>query len=530
MANTVVVSEGVERTSGRDAQRSNIMVICALADNVRTTLGPKGMDKLIVDGLGDIVVTNDGYTLLTEMRINHPAAKLAIEAVIAQQDRVGDGTTTVMVLAGELLRKALELLELDIHPAVVSRGYRIAERMAQEILEGLAETIPLSDSPELRRALEAVAHTAMTGKGAESAKGTLTDLAIQSIRHVVRQENGRTVLDRDSVKIERMVASSSAQSELVKGVVLMRERAHPHMPLTVKGAKVALIDQPIEIKSPEITAQIQISEPGQMQAFIDQERRTLAAMVERIAHTGCNVLLCQQNIEEPAEHFLAKAGIFAVRRVPQSDLIRVAKATGANIVSSPSVLEASDLGSAGRVRQEVKGSSSLVFIEECENPKAVTLLLKGGTQHAAEEVRRAVEDAMGDIGSVLGSGKLVAGAGAVEVQVSRLLREQARKALVGKERLVVNAFADAMLVIPRTLVESSGCDPIDTLADIEARQERGERWTGFDVLEGTVVDCWKRAILEPLEIKTQAIGSATEVAVMILRIDDMFIGHAGQEK
>lgn len=530
MANTVVVSEGVDRTTGRDAQRTNIMVICSLADNVRTTLGPKGMDKMIVDGLGDIVVTNDGFTLLTEMRISHPAAKLAIEAVVAQQERVGDGTTTVMVLAGELLRKALELLEMDIHPAVVSRGYRIAEKMAQDILEQLSENVPLEQTLAQRHVLEAVAHTAMTGKGAESSKGKLTDLAIEAMSHVVRQENGRTVFDRESIKIERMVASSTADSELIKGVVLMRERAHPHMPVLVEKARVALLDQPIEIKNPEITAQIHIDDPAQMQAFIDQEHQTLANMVARIAASGCNVLLCQQNIEEPAEHFLSKAGIFAVRRVPQSDLVRVAKATGAHIVSSAAMLDPSDLGSAGRVRQEIAGNSSSIFIEECENPKAVTLLIKGGTQHAAEEVRRAVDDAMGDIASVLITGKVVSGAGSVEIQLSRLLRERAHKTLTGKDRLVVSAFAEALLVIPRTLIESSGLDPIDTLAEIEVRQGNGGHCIGFNVLSGELVDCMQAGIIEPLEIKTQAIGSATEVAVMILRIDDIFIGQGPVER
>ena len=519
---TLGVPEDMKRTTGRDAHRSNIAVIHALAQTVRSTLGPKGMDKMIVDGLGDIVVTNDGFTLLNEMRVRHPAAKLAIEAAVTQQDKVGDGTTTVIVLAGELLRKAEDLLEMDVHPAVIARGFRTAERMAQEILEDLGEAVDFDDDEIIKR----IAHTAMTGKGAESAKETLASLAIQAVRKVIRHDGERAVIDGDGVKLERIVGEATEASALMEGVLLARERAHPSMPTRVEDANVGLIDQPIEIKDPEIATQIHISDPRQMQAFVEQERQNLAEMVERIVASGCNVLFCQQNIEEPADDFLSQAGVFAVRRVPHGDLVRLAKATGARIVSSPHMLDAAHLGRAGRVREETLGKSTFIYVEDCEDPKAVTLLVKGSTAHAAEEARRALEDAVGDIGSALTRGKVVAGAGAVEAELTWCLRQRARAELTGKERLVAEAFADAMTVVLRTLIESSGADAIDQLSLVEARHERHDTWCGFDVVSGQLVDAWQAGILEPLEIKTQAVASATEVAVMILRIDDILIGDA----
>lgn len=506
------------RTRGKDAHRTNIAVVCSLADDIRSTMGPKGMDKMIVDGLGDIIVTNDGYTLLTNMRIKHPSAKLAIEAAVTQQEKVGDGTTSVVVLAGELLRRAQHLLEMNIHPSLIAQGYRLAEGLAQTILSQIGEPASI-ETPKL---LLSAAQTAMTGKSAESAKEHLSILALKGIEQTTDAESG--AIDLRSLKLERMIGGSLDQSELLNGVLISRERAHPHMPREVRQAKIAIIEQALEIRNPEITAQIQISDPAQMQAFIEQEQRTLAEITAKLVSTGCTAVFCQQNIEEPADYFLSKAGVLAVRRVPQSDLVRIAQATGARIVTNAMSVEPEDLGFAGRIREDSQSGHAMIFVEECKDPKAVTLVIRGATEHAAEEARRAMEDAIGDIASILRDGKVVAGAGAVEIRLKRGLDAIARRDLKGKERLIVETFAQALLVIPRTLIESTGQDPIEVISSIEDEHEKGREWSGFDAVQGDVVDCWQREILEPSKIKAQALVSATEVAVTILRIDDMFIG------
>ena len=515
----------MERSAGRAARDNNIIAVYALAQSLRSTLGPMGMDKLINNGLGDIVVTNDGYTLLSEMRISHPAARLAVEAAVAQQETVGDGTTTVVVLAGELLKQAQELLDQNIHPAIISRGYRRAEKLVRKMLDELARSV--DDLGE--EILRAVAITAMIGKGPESSRWALASLAVEAIK-IVRSCNERNeTFNIEDIKLDRVVGKSTDESELVHGVLIARERAHPQMLKEVHNARVALIDRPIEIKSPEITAQIQIHDPSQMQAFVEQEATTLNEMVRCIQSVGCNVLFCQQNIEEPADFFLSRLGILAVRRVPASDLLRIAKATGAQIVSSPFQVSEGDLGKAGLVQEIRKGKDTYIQVEKCENPRAVTLLVKAGTQHAAEEARRALEDAIGDLASVIRTRKVVPGAGAIEMKISSRLREEAKRTLSGKDRLVVEAFAEAIKVIPRTLIESAGVDTTEYLAQMEERQEKEGPSIGFDLITGQFRDCWDAGIIEPLELKTQAIGSATEVAVMILRIDEVHIGDAPEK-
>ena len=511
-----------ERSAGRAAREGNIMAVYSLAQSLRSTLGPMGMDKLISNGFGDIVVTNDGYTLLSEMRITHPAARLAVEAAVAQQQSVGDGTTTVVVLAGEFLKQAQKLLDENVHPAVIGRGYRLAEKLVRPMLEELAKDVKTLGANALRE----VAMTAMTGKGPEASRFRLADLAVQAIETV---RAGGQPLDAADIKLDRVVETSTEESELVQGVLIAAERAHPQMRREVTNAKVAIIDRPIEIKNPEITTQIQIHDPAQMQAFVEQEATTLNEMVRAVQAVGCNVLFCQQNIEEPADYFLSRLGIFAVRRVPASDLVRIAKATGARMVSSPFQLTADDLGSAGLVRETRKGKDMYIQVERCNNPGSVTLLVKAGTQHAAEEARRALEDAIGDLVSVITSGKVLPGAGAVEMEVARRLKAEAKRTLSGKERLVVEAFAEALKIVPRTLIESGGVDTTEYLAQFEERQEKGGPGIGFDLLKGEFADCWKAGIIEPLELKVQAIGSATEVAAMILRIDEIHIGESPEK-
>ncbi|HLC52536.1 MAG TPA: thermosome subunit alpha [Candidatus Nanoarchaeia archaeon] len=506
-----IMPEDTKRTTGREAQHNNIAAAKAVAQAVRTTLGPKGMDKMIVDSAGDVIVTNDGVTILTEMQIEHPAARMIVEVAKTQEDAVGDGTTTAVILAGELLKRAENLLEQEVHPTVLARGYRLAEIEAQKILGKICENVSIENDSLLRN----IAITAMTGKGAESDKEELAKLIIAAIRKVSQGNK----IDKDDIKVEKRVGNEN--SELIEGIVLDKEKVHPGMPTYIENARVLLLDSPLEIKNTEIDAKIQITDPAQLTAFLDQEERTLRLMVERIKDTGANVLLSQRGIDDMAQHFLAKAGILAIRRVTKSDIERLAKATGGKIISNWKEVSYSDCGSAGLVRESKIGENNMIFVEKCINTKSVTILVRGGTEHIAEEIKRAVTDAIGDLAAVVKEGKVVGGAGAVEIKVARELRNYANQ-LTGREQLAVQAFADTLEIIPRTLAENAGLDPIDVLTQLRAAQEI---WPGINVATGKVMDSWQAGVIEPLKIKTQAISSAAEVAEMILRIDDVILGH-----
>lgn len=505
-----ILPEGSQRTLGREAQRNNIAAAKAVAETVRTTLGPKGMDKMIVDSLGDVTVTNDGVTILNEMNIEHPAAKMIVEVAKTQEDEIGDGTTTAVVIAGELLKNAEELLDKDVHPAVISRGYRLAESKAQEILNEMAEKASNDNI------LKQIAQTAMTGKGAEYSRDTLASLAVEAVKLV--QENSH--IDKDNIKIEKRTGGSVEDSELIKGIVMDKERLSSSMPRTVKNAKIALIDREIEIKKTEIDAKIEIKTPDQMQSFLDQEENMIRKMVDQITATGANVVLCQKGVDDIAVHFLAKKGVYAVRRVSDSDMKKIAKATGAKVVNNLKDLSQDDLGFAGTVEERKVGDDEFTYIMDCKNPKAVTLLIRGGTEHITSEIERAVTDAVGDVAAALKDGLVVAGAGAPEIELAAQLRKYANS-LSGREQLAVEAFADAMEVIPKTLIENAGLDPIDTMTDLRAAHSKKMKWAGIDVFSGKVMDAWKKGVIEPLKIKTQAVSSAAEVAVMVLRIDDV---------
>ncbi len=510
-----ILPEGYQRTIGRDAQRNNIAAAKQVAETVRTTLGPKGMDKMIVDSLGDIIITNDGVTILQEMGIEHPAAKMLVEVAKTQEDQVGDGTTTAVVIAGELLKNAEALLEKDIHPTVITRGYRLAAEKANKVLNDIAETI----TPKNEDILQKIAITAMTGKGAESAKDNLAKITVRAVKQV--SEDGK--FNPDYIKIETKVGGSIDESELISGILLDKERVHSSMPKKVVQAKIALIESPIEIKSTETDAKIQINDPRQLQAFLDQEEIMIKAMVDSIIKSGATVVLCQKGIDDLAQHYLAKAGIYAARRVKQSDMEKLARATGATIVSSIKELNKNDLGYAGLIEEITISDEQMTMIKECKNPKAVTLLIRGGTPHVVAEVERAVKDAIGDLGAALRNGKVVAGAGAPEIEVAKELRKYANS-LSGREQLAVIAFAEALEIIPRTLAENAGLDPIDMLTELKAQHDKKQVWAGLDVFKGKVIDAWKAGIIEPLQIKTQAITSASEVAELILRIDDVIAG------
>lgn len=529
MANQIqpifILPEGSQRTTGRNAQRANIMAAKAVAETVRTTLGPKGMDKMLVDNLGDIVITNDGVTILEEMNVEHPAAKMIVEVAKTQEDEIGDGTTTAVVIAGELLKKAEDLLDQDVHPTVVVRGYRIATEKALEILNKIAEPITEKDTAML----EMIAMTAMTGKGAEKAKELLSKLAVKAVRDVADVKDGKLSVNKDNIKIEKKVGGGVEDSELVEGIILDKEKVHPGMADVTRNAKVALIDVAVEVKSTETEAKIQLTDPNQLQGFIDMEEKILRDKVEKIAKSGANVIFCQKGIDDLAQHFMAKKGMYAARRVSKSDMEKLARATGAKIVTSLEDLSASDLGAAGVVEAKKVGDENMTFVKECKNAKAVTLLIRGGSAHVVDEVKRAIEDAIGDVASALTSGKVVAGAGATEIELALQLRRYA-ESLSGREQLAVNSFAEAIEIIPKTLAENSGLDPIDLLTELKSQHDKGRKWAGIDVFTGKIMDAWKEGVLEPLKVKTQAISSASEVAGMILRIDDVIASGKSESR
>jgi thermosome len=517
-----ILPEGSQRSTGRAAQKNNIMAAKAVAETIRTTLGPKGMDKMLVNTMGDVVVSNDGVTILEEMNIEHPAAKMIVEVAKTQEDEVGDGTTTAVVLAGELLKEAENLLDQEVHPTVIARGYRLAAEKTQEILKNIAVNVTEKDAETLK----SIAITAMTGKGAEQAKEKLADLTIKAVMSVMERKGNKIVLDRENIKLEKKVGASVESSELIQGIILDKEKVHSGMPSQVKNAKVALIDSAVEIKSTEIDAKIQITDPNQMQAFIDMEEKMLKEKVEKIAASGANVVFCQKGIDDLAQHFLAKKGIYACRRVSKSDMDKLARATGAKLVTNLHDLSSEDLGTAGVVEERHVGDEDMTYVGECKNAKSVTILIRGGTDHVIDEVKRAMEDSIGDVAAALTTGTVVAGAGAPEIELVKELRSFATS-LSGREQLAVNAFANAVEIIPRTLAENSGLDPIDVMTELKAAHDKNQKWAGINVFTGKIIDAWKEGVIEPLKIKTQAASSASEVAVMILRIDDVIA--AGKE-
>lgn len=518
-----ILPESAQRSTGRPAQRNNILAAKLVAETVRTTLGPKGMDKMLVDSLGDVVVTNDGVTILEEMHIEHPVAKMMVEIAKTQEKEVGDGTTTAVVLAGALLKKAEDLIDQDVHPTVIVRGYRQAAERAQQILQNIA--IPVSGDDITT--LEKLAITAMTGKGAENAKQLLSELTVKAVRAVLEKENEKYSVDISAIKLEKRAGSKVEDSQLVEGVLIDKEKVNTSMPRLVKEAKIALLDSALEIKSTEIDAKIQINTPAQMQDFLNQEEAMLRMMVDKVVKTGATVIFCQKGIDDLAQHFLAKKGILAARRVKKSDMEALAKATGAKIITCLDDLSPEDLGNAGSVEERKIADEYMICVEQCKHPKAVTLLLRGSTEHVADEVKRAVEDAIGVVAAALRSGKIVAGAGSTEIELYKQLK-QFSETLSGREQLAVRAFAEAMEIIPRTLAENAGLDPIDMIAELKASHEKQQIWAGIDVFSGKIMDAWQANVLEPLQIKTQAISSAVEVAVMILRIDDVILSRKSE--
>ncbi|MGQ9759847.1 MAG: thermosome subunit beta [Candidatus Methanomethylicaceae archaeon] len=512
----LILKEGTQRTRGRDAQRVNMMAARAVAEAVRTTLGPKGMDKMLVDTLGDVTVTNDGATILGEIEVQHPAAKMMVEVSKTQDEEVGDGTTTSVVLAGELLKRAEELVEKNIHPTLIVQGYKKATEKTVETLSNIAIPINIDDEKTLKK----IAYTAMNSKASVGIQDFFAEMAVKAVKQVAEKRGEKYVADIDYIQVVKKQGGSVTDSTLVYGVIVDKEIVHPAMPKKVQDAKIALIDAPLEIEKTEFDAEIRISDPTQMKAFIEEESRMLKDMVNKIKASGANVVFCQKGIDDIAQHYLAKEGIVALRRVKKSDMEKLARATGARIVTNLDDLTSADLGLANVVEEKKYGEDKLTFVEGCKNPKAVSILIRGGLQRAVDEAERTLHDALCTVADVVEDGRIVAGGGAPELEAARALREYAAN-IGGREQLAIEAFADSLEAIPRTLAENGGLDPIDILVELRSLHERGEIWAGVNVLEGKTANMMQAGVVEPLAVKLQAIKSATEASSMILRIDDV---------
>lgn len=512
----IILKEGTSRSRGQDALKANIMAAKIIAESVRSSLGPKGMDKMLVDGFGDVTITNDGATILDEMEVQHPAAKMMVEVAKTQDDEVGDGTTTSVVVAGELLKKAEELIDQGIHPTVIVDGYRQASNRALEVLDEIAIKIDATDKSTLRR----VAEVSLASKILAEDKEAMAELAVNAILQVAEKTPDGYKVDIDDVKVEKKPGESLTDTALIKGIVLDKEIVHPGMPKRVEDAKIALVDAPLEVEKTEFDAKINIENPEQMKAFLDEEEKMLKDMTDKVSSSGANVLLCEKGIDDVAQHYLAKKGILAVRRVKQSDMEKLVKATGGRVVSNVNDLRPEDLGFAKLVEERKVADDKMTFVEGSKNPKAVTILVRGGSERLVDEAERAIHDALCVVRDVVLDPRVVGGGGAPEAEVARRLREHAQK-LSGKEQLAVIAFGEALETLPTALAENAGLDPIDILVQLRVAHEKGQLWAGVDVNESKVADLKERGILEPLGVKVQVIKSAAEAAGMILKIDDV---------
>ena len=513
-----ILPENIERVMGRDAQRNNILAAKLVSDAVKTTLGPKGMDKMLVDSIGDITVTNDGVTILEEMEIEHPAAKMMVEIAKTQESEVGDGTTTAVMLAGKLLENAEKLLDMKIHPTVITKGYNLAALKAKEFLNEVAIDVSLNNREELKS-------IAMTGKGAESVKEKFAEIIVDAVAQI--EDNGK--IDIGNIKIEKNKSNAVENTELIKGIVIDKERVSIDMPSKILNAKIALISEALEIKNLEGDAKISVTDPNQLQNFLDREEIILKQMVDKIKKSNANVIFCQKGIDDMVQYYLAKSKIYACRRVAKSDMENLARATGGKIISNLNDLTELELGRAELVEEIKHGEEAMTYVRGCENPKALTILIHGGSEHVIDEMERAIKDGLGDVAAVIKNKKVVAGAGAVEIEIARRLRKFANS-LTGREQLAVQEFANALEFIPLTLAENAGLDPIDVLTELKSMHNNGEINAGINIFTNRVENSIKAGIIEPMKIKTQAISSATEVAVMILRIDDVLASKSGKSK
>lgn len=512
----IILKEGAARSRGREAQSSNIMVAKVISQTLKTSLGPRGMDKMMVDSFGDVVITNDGATILKEMDIEHPIGKMMVEVAKAQDEEVGDGTTTVIVLAGELLSKAEELVEKEVHPTVIIDGYRKAALKSLGVLDEIAVSI----DPKDRDVLTQVAKTSLASKLVSEEADTLAKIAVDAVLKVAEETDGKYAVDLDNIKVEKKEGQSIDDTRLIDGIVLDKEVVHPDMPKLAEKPKIALLDVSLEIEKTEFDAKINVESPEQMKAFLKQEEDTLKSMVDKIESSGANLVLCQKGIDDLVQHFLARKQIMAVRRIKKSDMDKLALATGGRSVSRIDDLSSKDLGTAKLVEERRVGEDKMVFVEGCKNPKSVTLLVRGGTQRIVDEAERSIHDALSVVRDVVVDGKLVAGGGAPEAELSLRLGDYATT-LAGKEQLAVQMFSKAIEMIPSQLAENAGMDPIETMVELMAKHKGGKKWAGINVYDGKIVDMYKLKVLEPVVVKKQAIKSSVEAASMILKIDDI---------
>jgi thermosome len=513
----LILKEGTGRSRGKEAQRNNIMAARIIAEAVKTTLGPRGMDKMLIDSMGDIKITNDGAVILKEIDVQHPAAKMVVEVAKTQDDMVGDGTTTAVILAGELLGKAQELLDQRIHSTTVVSGYRKAFQKAEEVLQELGIPVDIEDRETLRK----VAVTSMASKVMGEARQHLAKIAVDAVKQIVEQRGEKNTADIDNIQIIKKEGKSLADTELIQGIILDKEIVHPGMPKRIEKAKIALINAALEVKKTEISAEIRIHEPTQMKAFLDQESRMLKDMVEKVKKAGANVLICQKGIDDLAQHFLAKEGIMSMRRAKESDMEKLAKATGGRIINNLDDLKAKDLGEAGLVEERKIGNDKMVFIEKCKDPRSVSVLIRAGIEKMIDEAERAINDALSVVADVIERNKVVAGGGAAEAEIAKELRDYAAS-VGGREQLAIEAFAHAVEAIPKILAENAGLNTIDILAALRSAHQKKKGVTvGVNVFSGGVTNMLEEGVIEPVWVKQQALKSAAEVASMILRIDDV---------
>jgi thermosome len=513
----LILKEGSTRNRGQDAQKSNITAAIIVSEIVKSTLGPRGMDKMLVDSMGDVTVTNDGATVLDEVDVQNPAAKMMVEVAKAQDDEVGDGTTTAVILAGNLLKRAQNLLDDGVHATIIVAGYKKAADRAIEILNTIGEPIKLEDKVSLKK----IAMTAMHSKGLGGAREHFADIAIEAVKQIAEKRGDSMYADIDNIQLVKKEGKGLLDTELVNGVIIDKEVVHPGMPKQVKNAKLALLDSALEIEKTEISAEIRINDPTQMNAFLDEENRMMKEMVEKIKKSGANVVLCQKGIDDTTQHYLAKEGILAARRIKKSDMEKLGRATGGKIVTNLDDLKAADLGKAGLVVEKKIGDDKMVFIQECKDPRSVSILIRAGLERVVDEAERSLKDALSVVADVVHTPKVVTGAGAVEAELAKRLRDYSTK-VGGREQLAIEAFAETLEMIPKTLAENGGLDPIDIMVSLRSAHEKKDGINyGVDVLKGGVKDMKKQGVIEPLRVKEQAIRSAAEAASMILRVDDV---------
>ena len=513
----LILKEGTSRSRGKEAQRNNIMAARVIGEVLKTTLGPRGMDKMLIDSLGDITITNDGAAILNEIDVEHPAAKMMVEIAKTQDDMVGDGTTTAVVLASELLKKAEELLDQNIHPTILVSGYRKAAQKAIETINKTAVPVDIED----RKTLLKVALTSMSSKAVGAAKEHFAEIAIDAVKQITEQRGDKKLADIDNIQLIKKTGKSLLETQLVRGIIVDKETVHPGMPKKKENAKIALLDSALEIEKTEMSAEIRIRDPNQMKAFLDQEDSMLKEMVTKIKASGADVVFCQKGIDDMVQHYLAKEGIMAARRIKESDMEKLARATGGRVTSNLDDLKAQDLGFAGLVEERKIGEDKMIFVEKCKDPHSVAILIRAGLERMVDEAERAMIDALSVVSDVIENNKIVAGGGAVEIEVAKELRRYATK-VGGREQLAVEAFADAMEVIPRALAENAGLEPIDVLVDLRSAHEKEDgKYKGINVFTGKVENSLESGVIEPVVVKEQAIKSAAESASMILRIDDV---------